>query len=553
MKVSSFDIFDTCLVRLCGTPACFFDVLSYRAFSEPVPESLRQRFVAERREAEHNATVRLGAKTTLADIYAHLPFHHPLLYSKSQLMEREMECEREMLRPVLKMREKVDSLRSKGHHIIFISDMYLPRTFLEDVLRQHAFLKSGDSLYVSCEVGRFKNKGDLFRYVKEKEHLKTYGWTHYGDNKKADIKGPRYVGIKASRIDNAYTSIQQEWLKRNNVNGFHYPGILAGISRALRSANPDNDHKDFVLDLKAPLLCSYVFKVMKEAEERGLSRLFFCARDAYSMYLIAKKMQCLIPDVDIQYLYISRDALYVGEDSDKIAYFKSVGLASNSENVGIVDLVSGGKTIQELNRLLSNHGFKTVYGFFLYKWEHFETEVEYTHSQYELSQAYLKGSLWYDPFIFLVRTQFFENFYGLNNQNRTVGYTKKGDSWEPVFVEDKGSQDGVIPNRERWFTAHQVLIDQYTDAFVKTGVYRYSSAVFCNLALPANLFFSSQPDKIYLKPLLTYKKDSDSPVFIKDETIFRLMLTRGRDSEWRRGTFYCSLPKWVLTMLRNIL
>ena len=48
MKISSFDIFDTCLVRKCGTPEGFFDVLSLRAFSNQPHERERQEFVAAR-------------------------------------------------------------------------------------------------------------------------------------------------------------------------------------------------------------------------------------------------------------------------------------------------------------------------------------------------------------------------------------------------------------------------------------------------------------------------------------------------------------------------
>ena len=553
MKISSFDIFDTCLVRLCGTPAHFFDVLSYQVFKGPVSESLRQRFVAERRESEHQAATRLGAKSTIADIYAQFTFSHPLLLSKERLIEIEMSCERSMLRPVLSMKRKVEECRKKKHHIIFISDMYLPSWFLTNVLTQFGFFKDGDSLYVSCEVGKSKNKGELFDYVLEKEKLSKREWTHYGDNQWGDIQGARYIGLRAKHIEHAYSPIQKLWRQKDYVNGFKFPGVMAGISRTLCCSNEDNSHKHMVVDLIAPLICSYVFCVMKRASELGISRLYFCARDAYSMYKVAQKMMPFFTELEIDYLYISREALYNGEDQDKMAYFQQIGLASKNEDVAIVDFVTGGKTISFMNELMQSHGFRKVYSFFLFKWEHFGIDVDYDFSSFELSQAYLKGSALFDPFIFLVKTQFFENFFGLNDQKRTVGYVKKKGKYEPVFTESTGCQDGVIPNREQWFSIHQDLIDQFADAYLTTGLYRYSGDVFKSLVLNALVEFATTPDRIYMEPMLDYKTVEGGFPYVRKKSLVGLILSRGRDSVWRRGTFYYNLPKWIMSFIIRLI
>jgi len=552
MIVSSFDIFDTCLVRLCGTPAHFFDVFSFQAFSAPVSESLRQRFVAERREAEHQATVRFGAKATLLDIYDQLTFTHPHLLTKKQLMDAEINCERSMLLPVLSMKRKVDDCRKKGHHIIFISDMYLPSWFLKEVMTRFGFFKVGDSLYVSCEVGLTKYKGRLFDFVLKNEKLSKRKWTHYGDNRYGDIQGARFAGLKAQRIEHAYSPIQKLWSLKDYVNGFKYPGVMAGISRALCCSNEDNSHKHMVVDLITPLVCSFTYGVMKAASEKHFSRLFFCARDTYSMYQVAQKMKPMFPDLEIDYLYISREALYEGEDEGKLAYFQQIGLASRNEDVAIVDFVTGGKTMMVLNRLLQNNGYRKVYGYFLYKWEHFDIEVDFDYCHFELSQAYLKGSA-FEPFIFLIRTQFFENFFGMNDQKRTVGYVKSGDKYEPVFTESTIQQDGNIPNRKQWLIVHQSLIDQFADAFLATGLYRYSEDVFKNLVMNALVYFSSTPDRIYLEPMLEYRITEDGIPMVKKKSLIGLVLTCGRDSEWRRGTFYFNLSKWLMSLIVRLL
>ena len=53
--VYSFDVFDTCLCRLCGEPRLMFDVLSLKvqeAIGDSCSEQLRQLFVAARVAAE---------------------------------------------------------------------------------------------------------------------------------------------------------------------------------------------------------------------------------------------------------------------------------------------------------------------------------------------------------------------------------------------------------------------------------------------------------------------------------------------------------------------
>ena len=153
--VSSFDIFDTCLVRKCGTPENFFDVLSMRAFKQDPPEWARQEFVVARKSVEQKLWQE-NLRYTLQDIWGEFDWSHQFLKSPKELCQLEQDLEREMLVPVLSMREKVNDCRKKGDKIVFISDMYLSTEFLTDVMCEHGFYHEGDSLYVSCECGATK-------------------------------------------------------------------------------------------------------------------------------------------------------------------------------------------------------------------------------------------------------------------------------------------------------------------------------------------------------------------------------------------------------------
>jgi len=75
----------------------------------------------------------------------------------------------------------------------------------------------------------------------------------------------------------------------------------------------------------APVLVSYVWWVLTEAERRGLKRLYFLARDGYVMHQIAIRF-CKRFDIDIdcRYLYCSRASLrlptyhFIGDEAYKL-------------------------------------------------------------------------------------------------------------------------------------------------------------------------------------------------------------------------------------------
>ena len=90
MNVSSFDIFDTCLVRKCGTPENFFDVLSLRAFEREPQEWERQEFVSARILAQKSVQ---SLSMTLRDIWNAFSWSHVLLKSKDELYQLELETE----------------------------------------------------------------------------------------------------------------------------------------------------------------------------------------------------------------------------------------------------------------------------------------------------------------------------------------------------------------------------------------------------------------------------------------------------------------------------
>lgn len=84
---------------------------------------------------------------------------------------------------------------------------------------------------------------------------------------------------------------------------------------SLMHINENMDKYDQIyLDNMAPALTAYVSWVIKSAKAMGIERLYFLARDGYSMYHIAQKLlDDSDIDMDIRYLHVSRIALRKAE------------------------------------------------------------------------------------------------------------------------------------------------------------------------------------------------------------------------------------------------
>ena len=557
MKISSFDIFDTCLIRKCGTPENFFDVLSLRAFNHEPPEWARQEFVAARRLTEQKLWEE-NPRYTLQDIWVEFDWSHQFLKSQKELCQLEQDLEREMLVPVLSMRDKVNECRKRGNKIIYISDMYLSSEFLIDILRQYGFYQDGDSLYISCECGALKWNGELFKYVKEKEGLKSFRrWHHYGDNKQGDYKAPKKLGIKCTLINHAYTPYQQQWIDNDYSLGFKYPSILVGLGRALHYSTEWNTHTDFVLDIIAPFYCSWMYQVLADAQKNGIKRLYFCARDAYQIHKIALAMQPYFPEVGIEYVYMSRKALYnEANDEAKIAYFERIGLATKTDKVAIVDTTTSGKTLQYLNEYLKTKGYQECSAYYYLLWNKVDgvEREKYNVMVYDayISQNNNTANLLSQLFVF-------ENLFGLSPDMRTIDYVFDKSEAKPVFSSELQEEDCIYKDNVDWVMEHEKLLRLYAKSYCQLGLGNFAKIIFEKYGSSGVSQFFSRPQKDYLSALENYYflgagNETIYP-FIKKIYNPLELRKKSRKYGWRRASIVYAFPKWLtnfLYMLRRL-
>lgn len=539
--IYSFDIFDTCLVRKCGEPGNVFDLLADRAFSKPVSTEVKRSFVAARIEAE---AATWSNTQTIVDIYTAFGYAHQDLKDKEELVELEKAIEREMLVPVAEMKERISSSRKAGHRILFVSDMYIGAEFVQPILQQYGLWEEGDNVYVSCDVGTTKASGKLFTYIKEKEQISYREWHHYGDNAQSDVKIPKKLGIHAHRVGYDYAPYQKAMQQKASLY-YQWGGMMAGLSRSIAFQSERTAQKDFVLDIIAPLFVTFVYRVMKNARERGVDALYFCARDAYPLYRIAQKMQNLFPDMSVQYLYISRKALYEGDEANKIGYYKQIGLASVSAKNAIVDIRTRGNTLLALNELMRKDGCKEIYGYFFELCSENSKKREGMNYYAELDDLYIGQSRilrklpsnWY----------MYELFFPLNTQKRTIGYVQNGEQYEPVF-EDKDNKEYRLDGLQEAVAWRDWAFDTYADYFMQMGLCQYADEIFEQYVIPQIAEFFLYPNKHYLQGIEDFYGLDPEKGYISyvDKSLWRLPLNVLKHrTMWKRGTIFYSLPLWL--------
>ena len=481
MKVISFDIFDTCLVRKCGNPNAVYYLLGKRLF--PGDNTKAMEFATQRRfYAEERARNAYGTKyPTLLQIYQCIGLPYMQL-SANALTSAEEELERELLCGVDVLRIKIKEYRLKGYKIIFISDMYLSSNFLKEVLKRENLMNDCDSIYVSCECNCSKYDGALYNYVGNELSIKH--WHHYGDNMYSDVKMARKAGLYPHHIKHEYNRYESLW--QENKSEFSAEALLAGCSRSVRLSKGYTHAQTLAADVITTTYLPFVAWILRKTKEAGINKILFFARDSLLFHQIAQVLEKREKTgIEMHYFYVSRLSLYLpslyncelanfkdcdneckslswkqfkyefsvedypddfenveqalgnidfidfiknkSKDSRKLflRYIEQLGI-SKEDKVGIVDLGWTGSGRKVFSKIFQKEGFlaPTTYYFGTLR-----DRVLSSYGDY-VSYKYLENETCHDtiPSVFIC-----ENYFSITSDNTTIGYMDKDGIVIPRF------------------------------------------------------------------------------------------------------------------------
>lgn len=180
-KVISFDIFDTLLIRPYLNPNhLFLHMERYTGVSG---------FAQMRYEAECEARKTSSSEdVTIDEIYA-------LVSKKYQYLKQlEMDFEEKLLIKNPDVFQIYQEALRQNKTIIIVSDMYLPKQFLEKVLHKNGYT-SWDKFYLSSQEGVAKYSGHLYQKVIDDLCILPQEILHIGDSYETDIIQADRCGI----------------------------------------------------------------------------------------------------------------------------------------------------------------------------------------------------------------------------------------------------------------------------------------------------------------------------------------------------------------------
>ena len=293
----SFDMFDTLVKRvLLNSKNVFWCVSNkYRLRTGIYLDD----FVEKRSQVEHDLWKNTNdGLFTLNEIYNRLALYYSEDTCK-KLKEIEIEVEQINIRCNDQLKGIYDNAIKKSK-VIIISDMYLPRNIIEDILCRNG-LNNYIKVYVSGEDKGNKATGILFEHVIK--DLKCKNILHIGDNFKGDYLIPKIKGIESKYIKSYKHPYFNHKSKLTLADC-----LITGLCDSKNIAE-DSIWKWTGYSILGPFLLGYVSWIYSKAIEDKVERLVFLARDGY----IVKEAFELIYGGNIpiitDYLYVSRKSV----------------------------------------------------------------------------------------------------------------------------------------------------------------------------------------------------------------------------------------------------
>jgi len=339
--VCSFDVFDTCISRRYQNPRdLFYDLglaISPKEMSHDDKYKFSKIFMLARIDAEKKAH-RINGKLRgckFDEIYSLLDLSTKCTYSKKEIMNLELQLEKECIYVVQSTKSIIDKFRDNNHRIIFISDMYLEKEFIKNLLMHHGLFKSGDELFVSSELLLTKRSGDLFKHVLKTLDIQPFQLHHYGDNPISDVKSPKNIGIHTHLI-NTTKILNHEKIIHASDN----PLIrrLNTLGRNVR-VQLDNELNSYAIDTFSrmmPSIVGFCTWIIDQATTRKLNTLYFVTRDGELPFEICKILLNGRSDIKPTLLYGSRKAWLLAS-IDNMDNFNWLKIATENQPSSIKD------------------------------------------------------------------------------------------------------------------------------------------------------------------------------------------------------------------------
>lgn len=375
----SFDIFDTLIFRPFSEPT---DVFFFVGDKLGIMDFKRIRIEMEHKARQASYKKNGHYEVTLREIWELI--HKETGISADEGMKVEMEMEQQFCYANPFMLEVYREIQKLGKEIVIISDMYLPETFLTELLEKNGYTGM-KQVFVSCEYDKNKGTGTLFEQAVKEVNLPK-SRIHVGDNLLGDVKMAEKNGFATCYYPN---------VNKNTLlyRSYDMSPIIGGAYRGIVNNHIYNGTKEYGIEyeygytyggLFVTGYCSFIHEYCKKNE---IDKILFLSRDGD---ILKQAYEKIYPEEKTEYVYWSRRAATkLMAVCDKYDFYRRF----------LYHKVNQGKTIEEIlkameldelsqlypaeerDSLLTNKNVKNVKLFLEEHWEQVIATYDYEHQK----------------------------------------------------------------------------------------------------------------------------------------------------------------------------
>lgn len=318
----SFDVFDTALERAFDEPTDVFESISGLVGAR-VGERVDYRSMRVEAERKARRIARAAGRpdVTLDAIFDVLAANQGWATAvRDDVRAIELDAERACMsaRPI-----GFDLYRAAvalGVPVVFTSDMYLPTTFVDELLRASGY-DGHARVFVSGDVGETKGSGRMYGLVAREMGVPLERIVHLGDNARSDVHAAERAGVRALHLPRAVETARRARVLARRPTSLGGRAVDAHVAR-MRFDDPGVDatrgsrfggdaHRLGVAGL-GPLLLGFTKWLIETAIANRYEHLYFLARDGRIMLDAYRIVARGYPDAPpASYLLCSRRAANV--------------------------------------------------------------------------------------------------------------------------------------------------------------------------------------------------------------------------------------------------
>ncbi len=336
-KVVSFDLFDTLVVRPVVQPTDIFKIVGIRIGNPDYFKEMRvyaEKYARKQKQVDKDD---IGIDE-IYDCYQEL--FDVTDQEKESIKSTEIQVEKEYIRPRQTLKRFYTRAKKTGAKIIIVSDMYLPRNAIEEILYKNGYT-GYDGLYISSSENASKSTGKLYEkliHYFEKENVLPKDILHIGDNLHADIVSARRKGLDTFYVPKPIALFQDNLNLSRYIRCIHTKldnQFLAGYLANQLFDDPftefdkdtycNGDEKNIGFLLFAPFLLGFSLWLLNHLEKEEYDTVYLAYRDGYLIQRIIKLLEPYWKQsLHMVPVYFSRTVRYNGYFREKDGFFRGI-------------------------------------------------------------------------------------------------------------------------------------------------------------------------------------------------------------------------------------